>query len=87
MPDRWFIDRVARCLGDDYTVETTASGRTLVRYPEFVVSPEGSEGRPVASRIISGGASFARVNGNGELAWTTRRPTDSEDRPASRRSR
>lgn len=72
--DQHFVARVRDCLGDAGSPELSPTGRTLVRYPGFVVSPEGSRARPVAARIVDRGAQFAVVNKSGVLDWTTRRP-------------
>lgn len=72
--DNHFIERVRECLGDGGTPELTASGRTLVRFPDFVVAPEGASGAPIAARIVDRSAQFARVRRDGQLEWLPRRP-------------
>ncbi len=74
MIDHQFVARVEQHLGPAQEVDVTGSGRTVLSYPDFTVSPEGSTGRPVAARVAGGSLKFALVKGP-ELTWQGQRPS------------
>lgn len=74
--NRAFVDKVQAVLGPAQQVVETASGRTILRYADFTVSPEGS--LAIAAKMIPGRMLFAVV-GSGTLEWKSNRPETQTD--------